>query len=130
MREIRGFFLAPLPAAVLAALVSWSTGAHPRPVSIVIFVLLLFYAVQLVIGVLIRALLVRHNMTSRLFFSLGGLAMTAIPAVPYIAWAPFKQGYAPSFALITLVLVLAYGAITGLTYWRLARPDQQVRRSR
>src|SRR5688572_12627653 len=107
MKQVRGYFLSPFPAAILGGLVSWASGAHPRPVSIAILYLLLLYGAQLLFGILIRTQLIRHRRTSAFNFVSGGLAMTAIPTAPYIAWAATVQPYYPSYALAVFGLMLA-----------------------
>lgn len=119
MKEVRGFLLAPIPAAILGAIVSWASGGFPQPVSVAVFYLLLLYAAQLLFGVAIRTYLLRSQRCSATSFALGGTAMTGIPSVPYLAWATTQSPEASSTAALVLVLWLFLGALTGLSYWRL-----------
>src|SRR5688572_24671581 len=81
MKELRAFLLAPIPAALLGALVSWASGGFQRPISVAVFYLLLLYAAQLLFGVAIRAYLLRSQRSSAGKFAIGGALMTGIPAV-------------------------------------------------
>jgi hypothetical protein len=122
MKEVRAFLLSPIPAAILGATVSWVSGGFPRPVSVAIFYLLLLYAAQLLLGVAIRAVLLRTNRRSAMSFVFGGMAMTGIPSVAYLAWAAAQNSSSSSRAMVVLVLWLFLGCLTGFAYWRLTRP--------
>lgn len=122
MRQLRAFLLSPLPAAILGSIVSYASGGYPRPVSLAIFYLLLLYAAQLLFGVAIRAFLLKANRVYATDFALGGIAMTGMPSAPYLAWAVTKNPGAASSAVFALVLALMLGAVTGLSYWLVARP--------
>jgi hypothetical protein len=126
MKELRSFLLSPIPAAILGAIVSTATGGFPRPVSVAVFYLLLLYAAQLLFGIAIRAFLRRTNRRSASSFALGGTAMTGIPTIPYLVWATAQNPASSSSAAVVLVLWLLLGALTGLSYWRLARPRSKV----
>jgi fucose 4-O-acetylase-like acetyltransferase len=122
MKEFRLFLLSPVPAAMLGAIISQATGGFPRPVSVAVFYLLLLYGAQLLFGVAIRAYLQKANRRSALSFAIGGTAMTGIPATPYLLWATAQNPGSSSNMAFVLVLWLLFGALTGLVYWRLARP--------
>ena len=122
MKQLGAFLLSPIPAAVLGAIVSWATGGFPRPVSLAIFYLLLLYAVQLLFGIAIRAFLLRSNRLSAASFAFGGAAMTGIPAMGFFAWAMVPHPDSSVRAVAVLVLWILLGALTGLSYWGLARP--------
>jgi len=119
--KIGAFFLAPVPAAIVGALVSWASGGFPRPVSLAIFYLLLLYGTQIVFGLAICAYLLRTNRRSVMQFGIGGLLMTSIPAAVYLAWATAKHPASAANALFVLALWSALGAMTGLSYWFLAQ---------
>ena len=121
MKELRAFLLSPIPAAILGAIVSWASGGFPRPVSIAIFYLLLLYAAQLLFGVAVRAFLLRTNRRSAMSYIFGGMAMTSIPSVPYVAWAAAQNLNPLWTGIAVLVLWLILGGLTGLAYWRLTR---------
>jgi len=122
MKEVRAFLLSPIPAAILGAIVSWASGGFPRPVSVAIFYLLLLYALQLLFGVAVRAFLLRTNRRSATNFAFGGMVMTGIPSVAYLAWAVARNPDSFSKGVFVLVLWLLLGGLTGLSYWRLGRP--------
>ncbi len=122
MKELRAFLLSPIPAAILGAFVSWASGGFPRPVSIAIFYLLLLYAAQLLFGVAVRAFLLRTNRRLATNYIFGGMAMTGIPSVPYLAWAAAQNLNPLWTGVVVLVLWLILGGLTGLAYWRLTRP--------
>jgi len=121
MKQIGAFLLAPIPAAVVGSIVSWSTGGYPRPFSVILFYLLLFYCAQLLFGIPLRLLLAKRGRDSAMAFGAAGIAMVALPAIPYMAWAMSRDQDAAQTGLIVLVMWLAFGGITGLTYWRLIR---------
>jgi hypothetical protein len=121
MKQASAFLLAPVPAAVLGSIVSWSTGGYPRPFSVILFYLLLFYCVQLVFGLPLRLLLAKRGRDSAMAFGAAGIAMVALPAIPYMAWAMSRPQDAAQTGPIVLVMWLALGGITGLTYWWLIR---------
>lgn len=121
MKELPAFLLSPVPAAIFGAIVSWASGGFPRPISVAVFYLLLLYAAQLLFGVAIRAHLLRSKRSSAASFALGGTAMTGFPSIAYLAWATSQNPDPSSSAAVVLVLWLLLGAVTGLSYWRLAR---------
>ena len=122
MKEVRAFFLSPIPAAILGAIVSWASGGSPRPEPVAILYLLLLYAAQLLFGVAIRAFLLTTRRGSATSFLFGGMVMTGIPSVPYLAWAAARHPESWPDAIFVLVLWLLLGGLTGLSYWHLARP--------
>jgi drug/metabolite transporter (DMT)-like permease len=124
MKEPGRFLLAPLPAAVAAGCIAAATGSFPRPLSIVVFVCLLLYAAQIVLGIPIRLLLIHWRRVSVVSHAIGGFAMTAIPTGPYVLWAMNLNGYPLSYVATFFWLMGCYGALTGFTYWLLARPDR------
>jgi peptidoglycan/LPS O-acetylase OafA/YrhL len=126
MRELRAFVLSPIPAAVLGAVVSWASGGFPRPLSVAVFYLLLLYPAQLLFGIALRAVLLRRNRRSASSFVAGGAAMTGIPSSAYLVWATSVNSGPWSSAVVVFLLWLLLGALTGLTYWRLARPASKA----
>ncbi len=122
MKEVRAFLLSPIPAAILGAIVSWASGGFPRPLSVAIFYLLQLYAAQLLLGVAVRAFLLKTNRRSATNFIFGGMVMTGIPSAAYLAWAAAQNPDSSSKAVAVFVLWTFLGALTGLAYWRLARP--------
>ena len=119
MNRLLVFLLAPIPASIAGGLISWVTGAHPRGVSIAIFYLLQLYALQLIFGLAIYAMLRRSGRNSVATFALGGLVMVAIVAVPYLAWASSSPHNSAGNTGVVLSIWLALGAITGVTAWLL-----------
>jgi len=118
--KLGAFFLAPMPAAIVGALVSWVSGGFPRPVPLAIFYLLLLYGAQIILGLGIRAYLLRTDRRSLVEFTIGGLLMTSVPAAPYLVWAMAKHPAPTATALFVFALWSALGAMTGLCYWFLA----------
>lgn len=126
MKNLRGFFLAPLPAALLAAILGVTIGyaqATHRLVALFIFICLLLYATELVFGIAISIFLKRRQMTTLGFYALGGVAMTSIPNAPYTAWS-ISIGHPVSAGLAYFPLIALYGAVTGATFWVVIRPDK------
>ncbi len=121
MKEVRAFLLSPIPAAILGAIVSWASGGFPRPVSVAIFYLLQLYAAQLLLGMIIRAFLLRTNRRSAANFIVGGMVMTGIPSAAYLAWATAQHPASSSKAVVVFVLWTFLGGMTGLAYRRLTR---------
>ncbi|MEG8224122.1 hypothetical protein OSJ57_26655, partial [Sphingomonas sp. HH69] len=121
MMKLSAFFLAPVPAAITGALVSWASGGFPRPVSLAIFYLLLLYVGQIVFGLAICAYLLRKNRRSAMQFGIGGLVMTSVPTALYLAWATAKHPAPAATALLVFALWSALGAMTGLCYWLLTQ---------
>lgn len=124
MNRLGLFLLAPVPAAVVGALVSWATGGHPRPISVAVFYLLQLYALQLIFGLAIAAWLRRTGRRSMGYFAAGGLVMVAVVAVPYLIWASSRPENTVDRTVIVLCIWLALGAITGVTAWALMRRGQ------
>jgi peptidoglycan/LPS O-acetylase OafA/YrhL len=124
MNRIVTFALAPIPAAALGGFVSWATGGHPRPVSVAVFYLLQLYALQLILGLAIYAWLRRTGRKSILSFTVGGLFMVAVVAVPYLVWASSKPENALGHTGAVLGLWLILGAITGAMAWLLLQRRQ------
>ncbi len=122
------FLLAPFPAAVLGAAIALAAGGSARPVPVLLFYVIALYAAQALFGVAIRLFLRRQGHTSPVSFTLGGLVMIAIPAMPYLGWSAMRNGF-DGRVLIVLALWLICGGLTGLTHWWLMRPDVPRRRS-
>lgn len=118
------FLLAPLPAAAIGGLVSWGTGAHAHGVSVAVFYLLQLYVLQLLFGLAIHSWLRRRGHRSIMSFALGGAAMVAVVAVPYLLWASVTAGNSASQTSLVLLLWLGLGAITGASAWSLGRHGQ------
>lgn len=124
MKPAGAFFLAPLPAAILGAFVSWASGGHPRPVSVAVFYLLLLYAAQLAFGLAIRAFLLKRRKRAAESFALGGAVMVALPAVPYVARGVTLRPDSLGTGIVLLFLWILMGAMTGISHWLLVRPDR------
>jgi hypothetical protein len=77
--------------------------------------LLQLYALQLVSGLAIYGMLRRSGRNSLADFALGGLAMVAVIAVPYMAWAITLPDNTAANTVAVLLIWLAFGAITGIT---------------
>jgi hypothetical protein len=124
MNRVGAFLLAPVPAAIVGAAVSWGSGGFPRPVSIFVFYLLVIYAAQLLFGLAIRAFLLRTGRSSATAFALGGTLMIALPAVPFVVWATAEHPHQLAKAPFVLALFLLMGAITGASAWLLTQPKE------
>lgn len=122
MNRAGAFLLAPVPASIIGAAVSWASRGWPRPDSLFVFYLLALYAAQLLFGIAIRAALLRSGLRSAASFAVGGIVMIALPTVPYVLWAVSEHPDQRASAPIVLALWLLMGGITGLTAWFLARP--------
>lgn len=128
MSEFRAFALAPIPAAGLGGLASWASGASPEPLSPAMSYLVLLYVAQCLLGLPIHALFLKKR-TSALSFALGGAAMVALPAAPYLAWAWAGQPYPLSHVALVYGLLTMLGGVTGWSYrWLLRRKDTKSRR--
>lgn len=121
MNRVGAFLLAPVPAAIFGASVSWVSGGWPRPVSIFVLYLLLIYAAQLLFGLAIGRFLLRKGRRSALGFALAGVLMIAVPAVPYVLWAAARNPDQLASAPLVLALWLLMGGITGFTAWLLTQ---------
>ncbi|WP_162237447.1 hypothetical protein [Sphingobium sp. Leaf26] len=119
--NLRAFFLAPVPAAIIGGIVSWATGGFPRPIPVAIFYLFLLYGTQIILGLIIRAFLLRTNRRSPIQFGMGGLFMTGVPSALYLVWATTKHPASSANALFVFALWSVLGAMTGLCYWFLAQ---------
>jgi len=120
MREVRAFLLAPLPAAILGAIVYKASGDFTRFVAIAIVYLLVLYAVQLLFGLAVRAFLLRTGRRAAFHFAIGGTVMTGIPSLPFLAWDVARNAMLWSAATGVLVIWLMLGTVTGLAYGWLA----------
>ncbi|HEX8192440.1 MAG TPA: hypothetical protein VF552_06025, partial [Allosphingosinicella sp.] len=128
MNRVGAFLLAPVPAALFGGAVSWASGGWPRPVSLILFYLLMLWAAMLLVGLAIRALLLRAGKGGAIGFTLGGALMIALPAVPYILSAVARHPGQRDSAPVVLGLWIAMGALTGLTAWLLSRERPKVSR--
>lgn len=127
MNRVSAFVVAPVPAAVVGGTVAWTSGSAPRLDAVIFFYLLLLYAFQLLFGLALVALLVRAGKAGAIGFTLAGIAMVAIPAVPYILWSVARHPDLGALAPNVLGLWLAMGALDGLAVWLLTgrgRPPQ------
>lgn len=130
MNRIAIFVLAPVMAAAVGGLLSWATGAHARGVSVAVFYLLQLYVLQLLFGVAIHAWLRRTGRLSLASSAIGGMAMVAVVAVPYLMWASFRPENTPVRSVIVLIIWLTLGGITGISAFVLSRYPHRRRRRR
>ena len=124
IRRVAAFLLAPVPASLLGEIVASASGGFPPPDSVFFYYLLLLYAAQMLFGLPIRAFLLRAGRISAVGAALGGAAMIALPAVPFVAWVVATHPNQLAEAPAVLALWLLMGAVTGLTAWLLTRPEK------
>jgi hypothetical protein len=77
---------------------------------------------QLLFGIAIRAVLLKRGRASAAGFLAGGAVMTGVPSAVYLAGAVRENPGPLALALAVLLIWTSMGALTGLFYWRLARP--------
>jgi hypothetical protein len=116
-----------VPAAVVGATVSWTSGGWPRPATVFLGYILLIYAAQILFGLAIRAVLLRRGRKSAPHFALGGVVMIAVPAVPYVVWGVSEHPHQLATAPVVLTLWLVMGGITGLVAWCLTESEEKTR---
>ncbi len=111
MRQILAFFLAPVPTVILMALFNYQRVI----LSGVMGFLGALWILQLVFGVFIRIELRRRGKMSIGWHALGGALMFAIPGIPLLLLPPHGQ-LGPTAWVFVILIVLAMGALTGVTY--------------
>jgi hypothetical protein len=127
MRAFLGFIVAPVIPALVPAWFSYLNQTY-HPASIFIFFCLLFYAGELVIGLPAHKLLKRFGRRGFLTYVLLGFCAAA---VPFLGWSLYRSVVALHYSLGELFFVTWYpgclGALVGLVFWLVARPDRSDR---
>jgi hypothetical protein len=123
-RLVAGFFLAPIPSAMLVAFWSVFGGAAIRPVSVGIFFLLLFYALQVLIGLPLGILVRRRWGGGAVACMFAGAATVGLPVLLYAFWALSSGRMDPEQAFRAVYWFVGFGALNGLVFRLHARPDR------
>jgi hypothetical protein len=119
LREIAAFLVAPIPAGLVAVLVSRVSG-YPDPVAGGVFVYLVLTVFGLFPGVPIRLILQFRRMRSWVAFAMGGSAMILIPVLPFMIWNAAAHVYPVWYAASSAAIWGICGLMTGLVYRALA----------
>jgi hypothetical protein len=123
MRLLIAFLAAPMPSALMAAWFSHVNQTY-NPVAAFIFFCGVLYALQTVIGIPGRKLLVRINQNRIWAYVLLGFCGVALPFLLLCLYRIPQRGY--DFGELSYLTAYAgvLGAGTGLMFWLLARPDK------
>ena len=117
------FIGAPMIPALIAAWVVHVNGTYV-PLIMFLFVCLVFYALQVIIGVPAYVLMSRNNLHRVWIYVLLGCFGAALPILPLFIWRHAEKGYGlADYALLYYPALL--GAGTGLMFWVMARPDRR-----
>ena len=108
---------------MIAAWVVHLNGTY-TPLSFFVFVCLVFYALQAIIGIPAYIFMSRKNLHRAWIYMLLGGFGAALPLLLLFIWRHSERGFA-----IADYVVLYYPALlgtgTGLMFWALARPDKR-----
>jgi hypothetical protein len=126
MRRLAGFLVAPLPAMLLTII--WYS-LFPGPLmtaSMAVAVALYLYAVQLVFGVPLAIYLHRRSMVGGAY-GLAGAMMAGVPILIVVLWGKSSQSGDWELALRGPYWCAIFGALAGLTYWWIVRPERRAK---
>ena len=139
LRVILAFLLAPFPAALMQALLValWpltrGAGIYQHPASMFVAMCVLHYAFGLVLGVPLYLALRRRSLNRLLFYVLAGTGIVLVPMALWLTWAAWGVAVPASAGALVAYAFLRFGisgALTGATFWLLARPDRREARRR
>jgi hypothetical protein len=123
MRTLIAFVGAPVIPATIAAWVVHLNGTY-TPLSMFVFVCLVFYALQVIIGAPAYLLMSRKNLHRVWIYMLLGCFGAALPPFLLFIWRQAEKGYGlAEYAVLYYPALLGTGA--GLMFWVLARPDKR-----
>ena len=130
LRNLLGFFLSPFPAALIESITvalrpKPGTGVFTHPASMFVFVCLLLYAFEIVLGLPAVIMLRRRGVSSLRVYALAGMAVTAIPvAIPLFLTAARGR---TSLYVVTydLVYFAVSGLLAGTVFWAMTRPGRR-----
>jgi len=124
MRRLAGFLVAPWPAALLAAI--WYS-FFPGPLkaaSMAVAVALYLYAIQIVLGIPVAIYMNRRKYVRGGTYGLVGAAIAGLPLLVFVLWGAQGGSRDWEMAMRGPYWFSVFGAIAGLTYWLIVRPDR------
>ncbi len=130
-RSVFAFYLSPMPAAAVFAPVIGGGMLSQDPVGAFFILLILLWVTQTVLAIPLRWARMRRGWApSPLGDTLIGLVATAAPAIGFVAWlfAIYHWRYGPVLPGLGIAIMVAMGAMTGLTYWFLCHRRSPVPR--
>jgi heme/copper-type cytochrome/quinol oxidase subunit 4 len=123
MRTLIAFFGAPVIPAIIAAWVVHLNHTY-TPLNMFVFICLVFYALQVVIGVPAYMFMSRKNLHRAWIYLLLSCFSVALPLLLLFIWRHTEKGYGlAEYVLLCYPALL--GAVTGIMFWVLARPDKR-----
>ncbi len=131
MRTIMGFVLAPFPAALVQALfvALWPKvergGVFAHPASMFVAMCLLFYLLEVTIGIVCVAFMRRRSSLSVINHVCAGLVTIAAPLAVVVLFAS-ARGLPTSAVIYSLAFFTAGGAVAGLVFWAVVGRNVKV----
>jgi hypothetical protein len=122
-RTLKAFFFAPLLPALIPAGLTYFNGVY-EPVSMFLFFCFVSYVLQAV-GVPAYWLLARNKMHRLWIYVLLGFSTLALLFVFLMLRRHTAEGYTPADYWMAITPGI-YGALVGLMFWLLARPDKSA----
>lgn len=127
MRLFAGFLAAPLPAAALTAI--WYS-LFPGPLmaaSMAVAVALYLYAIEIVFGIPSAIFMHRRNVGGGATYALVGAVCAGLPLLLFVLWEARSRAQDWEMVIRGPYWFAMFGAISGLTYWLIVRPDRRLR---
>lgn len=127
MRGIIAFLTAPIPAAIVQAVVVaiWPKpergGVFEHPSSMFLVLCLIFYVLQALLGVPLAAVIGRQRRPTPTSYALGGIAITS-PILLIVGWTFIQQNLSTYQAIYNVMYFTAAGASIGMIAWFFRRP--------
>jgi len=131
LRFVLAFLLAPLPAALLHAILValWprpGLGIYQHPVSMFATMCLFHYALGLLLGLPLY-LALRRRIANRLrAYALGGLLIVLVPMAIGIGWSLAHVRVPFWSAAYSFLRFGTGGLLTGAAFWLVLRPDRRA----
>lgn len=125
------FLLAPFPAALIQSIVVavWpkpGMGVFQHPLSMFITICLLFYLVEIALGVPLHLAVGRRGSRTMLSYGVAGTLLVLLPVSVGLAIAVFR-GQLSAYIVGYDVLYFAVGGfMAGIVFWRVTMPRQQA----
>lgn len=131
LRIIAAFLVAPIPAALIQAVVVmlWpkqDMGVFEHPVSMFFAICLLFYALELVIGLPTYLALRKRCPQKPMSYGLVGMSVILLPVVVALGVSATRGGLSAYAATYNVIYFAVGGFLAGIVFWRIAKPQTEA----
>jgi hypothetical protein len=131
LRIIAAFLVAPIPAALIQAVVImlWpkqGKGVFEHPASMFVAICLIFYVFELIFGLPTYLVLRKRGPQKPMSYGLVGMSMILLPVALALSVTAARGGLS-AYALTYNVIYFAVGGfLAGIVFWRIARRQTEA----